>query len=136
MDGGASPGHISDKPQHVSHTHACSPNATIQMGDRDPQERVESALLQLVEVYIRGIDDEDQSDTEERQDEYVRRAQATIQRSAFYQSPPSLSAVGFDKLTKDCHSYPKADLVEDAQHLGDLIKRQRKAVDFSKLCGA
>ena len=56
------------------------------MGDRDPQERVESALLQLVEVYIRGIDDEDQSDTEERQDEYVRRAQATIQRSAFYRS--------------------------------------------------
>ncbi|KAF8538531.1 Spc98 family-domain-containing protein [Trichophaea hybrida] len=66
----------------------------------DQQERVESALLQLVETYLPGHEDEDESDVEARQDERVRRAMATIQK------------------------YPQSDLVQDPQHLGDLIKKQ------------
>jgi hypothetical protein len=52
----------------------------------DPQERVESALLQLVETFLPGLEDEDESDIEARQDEHVRRAQATIQRLTSYTS--------------------------------------------------
>lgn len=46
----------------------------------DHAERVESALYQLVETFLPGHEDEDDSDTEARQDEHVQRAQDIIAR--------------------------------------------------------
>ncbi|KAI5819449.1 Spc98 family-domain-containing protein [Pyronema omphalodes] len=67
----------------------------------DHAERVESALYQLVETFLPGNEYEDDSDTEARQDEHVQRAQDIIARFS-----------------------TQAELVEDPQHLGDLIKQQ------------
>jgi hypothetical protein len=67
----------------------------------DPQEeRVESALSQLIDHFLPATEYEDESDAEARQDEVLERVQETIE------------------------GYRPTETVVDIQHLGDLIKKK------------
>ncbi|KAA8896888.1 Spc98 family-domain-containing protein [Sphaerosporella brunnea] len=67
----------------------------------DPQDdRVESALSQLIDHFLPATEYEDESDAEARQDEILERVHATIER------------------------HQPTDTVMDIQHLGDMIKKR------------
>lgn len=66
----------------------------------DVQDRVESALWQLVTGYLPALPNENEAETEMRQDDVLDRVQDIID------------------------SHPRSDTVMDMQHLGDIIKKK------------
>jgi len=69
--------------------------------DHSHDDRVDSALTQLVEHFLPGTDYEDESDTEARQDEVLERVHGLIDGCEFF-SPSTRGGVGGGGLTNGC----------------------------------